>query len=240
MRPCAWIAALALTVSLMGCRPADKTLPSTPSPVPASSGSATPAKFPSQPPTRTPRPQNVYALARGLPVNCRFGPGTIYEIVDGLEPFQSALVAGKDYTGLWWYLHNPNNPGAMCWASASATDLEGEAESLPVVDPPYVTVNRRKVRAEPARVTVECDAFPQYVLLVAEITTNGPTLVNLRWEMSTGEVTEAEPLIFEEADTQVVQKSFVVYGPNDYWGQLHVNAPNEKITQVKFIANCTP
>lgn len=241
MRPRIWIVSLALIVSLAGCRlPADEPFTPTPVPVPSSTQVIPPTPLPTELPTLTPRPQNAYAMARELPANCRFGPGIIYEIVDGLQPFQSALVVGKDYTGLWWYLHNPNNPGAMCWASASATDFEGDAESLPVVDPPYVTVNRLKVRAEPPRVTVQCDAYPQYVLLVAEITTNGPTLVNWRWEMSTGEVTDAVTLIFEEADTQVVQKSVVVYSPNDYWGQMHINAPNEKITQVKFIANCTP
>jgi hypothetical protein len=228
-----------LAVSLMGCRPADKTLPFTPSPAPVPIGTVTPAAIPTKPPTSTPHPQNIYASARDLPVNCRFGPGTIYEVVDGLEPYQAALVVGRDYTDQWWYLHNPNNPGAMCWVSASATDLEGDDEFLPVVDPPFVTVDKLKVRAEPPRVTVQCDAFPQYVLLVAEISTNGPALVTWHWELGTGEVTQTATLIFERADTQVVQKSVVMYGPNDYWGQLRIDAPNEIVTQVKFIANCT-
>lgn len=241
MRPRVWIVSLTLIVGLAGCRlPADEE-PFTPAPVPVPSSTQTlpPVATPTKLPTLTPRPPNLYVMARELPVNCRFGPGTIYEVIDGLQPFQSALVAGKDNTGLWWYVHNPNNPGAMCWASASATDFEGDTESLPVVDPPLVTVDKLEVRAEPPRVTVGCEAFPQYILLVAEISTNGPALVTWRWEMSTGEATQVGTLIFEKADTQVVQKSVVVYSPNDYWGQLHVDAPNEIITQVKFIANCT-
>ena len=240
MRPRVWIVSLTLIVGLAGCRlPAEEPFTPTPVTVPSLTQVVTPTPLPTELPTRTPHPRILYAMARDQPVNCRFGPGTIYEIVDELGPFQSAQIAGKDNTGMWWYVHNPNNPGAMCWASASATDFEGDTESLPVVAPPFVTVDRLEVRAEPPRITVGCDAFPQYILLIAEITTNGPALVTWRWEMSTGDVTQADTLIFEKAKTQVVQKSVIVYSPNDYWGQLHVNAPNEMITQVKFIANCT-
>ncbi len=235
-----WIVALLLTVSLMGCRPpAVGALPTSPVPVPASTGSATPATIPTKPSTVTPRPHDVDVVAGDKPVNCRFGPGIIYAVIDELEPYQSAQAAGRDSTSQWWYLRNPNNPGGFCWVAASATDMDAQATSLPVVEPPFVTVNNLNVRAEPPRVTVKCDAFPQYILLVGEITTNGPTLVIWHWEVSTGEVTAAETLIFEGAETQVVQKWITVKSSNDYSAHLRVSAPNDVSIQVNFIANCT-
>lgn len=241
MRPRVWIVSLTLIVSLAGCRLPAEDEPFTPAPVPVPSSTQTlpPVATPTKLPTLTPRPPNLYVMARELPVNCRFGPGTIYEIIDGLQPFQSALVAGKDNTGLWWYVHNPNNPGAHVLGGGQRHRFRG-GYGIPASGG-SARGNGRQAGGAGGAAASHCRmrGLPQYVLLVAEISTNGPALVTWRWEMSTGEVTEAGTLIFEEADTQVVQKSVVVYSPNDYWGQLHVDAPNEIITQVKFIANCT-
>ncbi len=239
MRPRVWFAALALALGLAGCLfPAEDL--STPTSAPTPALVSIPSSTPTLSPTRTPRPPTVYATARDFPVNCRFGPGTFYAVVDNLTPFQRAQVAGRDIKSAWWYLHNPNFPDQFCWVAASATDLDGETESLPVVDPPYVTVSKLEVRAEPPRITVGCEAFPQYVLIVGEITTDGPTLVEWRWETSAGEVTREEPRVFTEAATQTVQKSLVIYGPNNYWAQLHILTPNDVVMQVQFVANCIP
>lgn len=241
MRPSVWIATLVLALGLAGCTaPQPQPSTSTLKPDPVIPVPVTPTESPTPSPTLTPRLPDVYAVAREYPINCRYGPGTYYSVIDSLEPYQSAQVAGKDSTGRWWYLHNPNFPGAYCWAASSAIDLEGEPEDVPVVGPPLVTVSQVEIRAEPPRITVGCSAFPQYVLIVAEITTNGPSLVDWRWEVGTGEVVEGEPLVFTEAGTQVVQKSLVIHGPNDYWAQVRILAPNEVVTRVQFVANCIP
>jgi hypothetical protein len=190
--------------------------------------------------TGTPRPVSVFATARSLPVNCRFGPGLIYKVISMLDAGQSSRADGRDFTNGWLYLHDPLNPGGFCWASDSAIDIEGEASLLPVVNPPFVTVDKIVVSVEPQRITVTCDNFPQFALLIAEVTTNGPSVVNWRWELSTGEVTDPQILTFEQAETKVLQKSFVIYSPNDYWVRLHVNAPNDASDQANLVANCTP
>jgi hypothetical protein len=191
-------------------------------------------------PTDTPAPAPVFARARSQPVNCRFGPGTIYEIISLLEANQITQVEGRDYSDMWLHVHDPLNPGGFCWVSLPIIELDGDLDSLPVIDPPHVTVNKLEVRVEPQRVTVACENFPQFVLFVAEVTVNGPSLVNWRWEISTGETTEAQTLLFEQAETKILQKSFVIERPNDYWVRLHINAPNEKAEQANFVANCTP
>jgi hypothetical protein len=241
MRPRVWIASLMFAGIMAGCEAAGLGTPLPRAAIPTAGLSASATAAPIDPgPTNTPRPEPVYATARVQPVNCRFGPGMIYAVISGLDAGRAARVDGRDYSGAWLYVHDPLNPGGFCWVSTAPVDVEGDASSLPLTAPPYVTVTKLDVRVEPQRVTVECDNYPQYALFIAEVTTNGPTLVNWRWELSTGEVSEAQVMLFDEADTQVVQKSFVIESPNDYWGRLHINAPNEIIRTANLVANCTP
>lgn len=241
MRPRVWMASLMFAGIMAGCRAAATGTPLPGLVIPTASPETAAAVIPSTPvPTLTPQPEQVYITARELPVNCRFGPGTIYAVISRLEAGQFARVYGRDYTGGWLQIHDPLNPGGVCWLSTVPVDVEGDTSRLPALDPPQVTVSKLEVRVEPQRVTVACDNYPQYALFIAEITTNGPALVNWRWEMSTGETTEAQVMLFDQTDTRVVQKSFVIMTPNDYWGRLHINAPNETIQTVNLIANCTP
>ena len=146
----------------------------------------------SRTPTRTPQPEPVYIRARELPVNCRFGPGKIYDVISTLQAGQAARVDGRDDSGGWLHIHDPLNPGGFCWLSTVPVDVEGDSATLPVVSPPYVTVKKVDVRVEPQRVTTTCENFPQYALFIGEVTVDGPALVNWRWEMSTGEVSEPQ------------------------------------------------
>lgn len=241
MRPGVWIASLMFAGIVAGCHlPADKVVAEpTDSPVlVVIPPNTTPVVYLES--TATPVPRPVYATGRSLPVNCRFGPGTIYQVISRLDAGQSSRIEGKDYTGGWMQIHDPLNPGGFCWVSTTPVDIEGDSLTLPFIDPPLVTVYKLDVRVEPERITVGCDDFPQYALFVAEVTTNGPTLVNWRWELSTGEVTDAAQLLFDQAETKTLQKGIVVQSPNDYWGQLHINAPNEIVERAILVANCTP
>jgi SH3-like domain-containing protein len=240
MRPGAWIASLMFAGIVAGC--------SLPTQEAAVAPTAPLTITPNVPmvvapilhePTNTPVPRPVYATGRSLPVNCRFGPGTIYAVVSRLDAGQSTRIRGKDYTGSWMYISDPLNPGGYCWVSTAPVDIEGDALALPQVDPPYVTVNKLDVWVESQRITVACDNFPQYALFIAEVTVNGPTLVQWRWEYSTGEATEPQVMLFEQAETRTLQGSFVVNSPNDYWARMHINAPNEIVEQTNLVANCT-
>lgn len=241
MRPRVWIASLMFAGIMAGCEAAVTGTPqpavSIPSPSPGPAEAAAPL---TPQPSPTPLPAPVYATAREFPVNCRFGPGPIYAVISLLDGGQTARVQGRDHSGGWLVVHDPLNPGGVCWLSTVPVDVEGDSAALPVREPPYVTVSKLDVRVEPKRVTVTCENYPQFALFIAEITTNGPTLVNWRWEMSTGEASEAQVMLFDQADTKVVQRSFVIMSPNEYWGRLHINAPNEIAGTVTLIANCTP
>lgn len=226
----------ALTPTLF---PASVTAPAltlTPLPV-TSTPSVTSAPVVSPTPTLALQP--VYVSARDQPVNCRFGPGIVFEVVSGLTARQTAQAIGKSFDNLWWYVADPNIPGGTCWVFSAAVDLQGQTDSLPVAGAPAVTVDKLEVSVEPARISVACNAFPQFVLITGQITANGPTLAAWHWELSTGEVSADTQMVFEQAGTQSVQKSLVVASPNDYWVELHVTAPNTTFQRAIFVANCT-
>lgn len=173
-------------------------------------------------------------------INCRSGPGVVYDLINELNEGQAARVAGRNDASTWWYVHDPGNPNGFCWVSANVTEVEGEAEKLPVMQAPLVTVIKVNLRAEPDRMVVGCDQFPQTIFLEAEITTNGPTFVTWKWEASTGVSSEQSILVFEQAEMQVINDYYQIGAPNEYWIKLHILEPNEIIKQVNIPVNCTP
>jgi hypothetical protein len=198
--------------------------------------------LPTSVPTFTPtaEPATVDLRVAGTVVNCRYGPGVVYELINELHAGQSARVAGRNDASTWWFIRDPGNPNGFCWVSASMTEVIGDAESLPLVRPPVVTVIKAALRGEPDRIVVGCTQFPQTVFLEAEITTNGPTFVVWKWEASTGVTSEQAILVFEEAGTQVINDYYQIGAPGDYWIKLHIFSPNEIIKQVNFPVTCTP
>ena len=193
-------------------------------------------------PTLTPTaaPVRVDLLVTDKLINCRFGPGTVYELIDELHEGQSASVVGRDATFTWWYIRDPGNPNGFCWVSANVTKTQGTVEELPVVQSPVPTVTKASLRAEPDRIVVNCDQFPQTIFLEAEVTTNGPTFVTWRWEASTGVSSENVILVFEQSGMQVINDYYQIGAPNEYWVKLHILEPNEIIKQVNIPASCPP
>ena len=221
-----------LTVFLSACASA--------TPVPDALPTVTflPTSAPSFTPTAV--PVRVDLRVTGKVVNCRYGPGIVYELINELYVGQSARVAGRNDASSWWYIRNPGNPNGFCWVSANMAEINGDTESLPVIRPPVATVIKAALRAEPGRIVVGCDQFPQTVFLEAEITTDGPTYVIWYWEASTGVSSGQTILVFEKAETQVINDYYQIGAPNEYWIKLHIISPNEIIKQVNFPVTCTP
>lgn len=209
---------------------------------------STPTGRPLGTPSRTPQPTLVPTATPVLLtlrvtdelVNCRYGPGTLYELVNELKLGMSARVLGRNYTSTWWYIRDPGNPDGTCWVSAQVTEIRGDGASLPVFQPPATYVTKMSLRVEPNRVVVNCSQFPQTFFFEAEIAANGPALVNWQWEASTGVTSDLRTLVFEEAGTKVINEYYQVGGPNDYWVRLHILSPNDLSEQANFRAACTP
>jgi hypothetical protein len=189
--------------------------------------------------TPTVEPVTLNLRVTGEVVNCRLGPGVVYELINQLYAGQSVRVVGRNDTSTWWYIRNPGNPNGFCWVAANVTKIQGEVEKLPIANVPFVTVTAA-LRAEPDRIVVNCSQFPQTIFLEAEITANGPAYVTWKWEASTGASSEEALLIFEGAGKQVINDYYQVGAPNDYWIKLHILAPNELVQQVNIPVNCTP
>jgi len=173
-------------------------------------------------------------------INCRFGPGTEYILVNELQAGQFARVIGRDANSAWLYIHDPGNPDGYCWVSADVVEASGPLIELPVIQPPFVTVTDLTLRVEPSRILVSCTQFPQTVFLEAKITTNGPTLLTWKWEASTGAVSDVGTLVFQEAGTQLINDYYQIAAPNEYWIKLYILTPNQLVEQVDFPVSCTP
>lgn len=193
-------------------------------------------------PTLTPTatPVRVTLTVKDTLINCRFGPGVTYTLINELSQGETARVVGRNESSTWWYIRDPGNPNGYCWISADVTETQGAVEELPVIEPPVATVTSVSLRVEPDRIVVNCNQFPQTIFLEAEVTSNGPTYVTWRWEASTGVSSNDVILVFEEAGTQIINDYYQIGAPNEYWVNLHILAPNEWIEQVKFPVSCTP
>jgi hypothetical protein len=189
-------------------------------------------------PTTTPR----VALASPLnqPVNCRYGPSTAYAVVGGLEPGRQAEIVGKNIDVTWWYVKNPSNPSTFCWLAANLIEAVGRVDALPVIEAPLAQVTDIRLDAEPPSINVSCTAFPQYVIVNAEIITNGPATVTWLWETSEGESINANPLLFLETGSQSDFVYYKVTAAKDYWIQAHILSPNDVTGRLNFKATCTP
>ncbi len=172
-------------------------------------------------------------------INCRYGPGTGYALINELSQNESARVIGRDASLNWWYIRDPGNPNGFCWVSASVAETQGAVEELPVVQAPVTNVTKANLRAEPDRIVVNCNQFPQTIFLEAEVTTDGPAYVTWRWEASTGATSDNVILVFEKAEKQVINDYYQIGTPNDYWVKLHITTPSEIIVQVNIPVSCT-
>jgi hypothetical protein len=180
------------------------------------------------------------ASPREQPVNCRAGPDISYAVIGALNLGNKAEVIGKNTDITWLYARNPSDPSTNCWLSVDFINVDGNVDLLPVVGPPEIMVTRIEVRVDPVAMNVACDAFPQNVVISAEITTNGPTIVTWFWESSVGKSSQPKQVLFETAAVKTVQDFYQVDRAGDYSVQVKTILPNVKMGETTFKAICTP
>jgi hypothetical protein len=178
----------------------------TPAPTTAFSPTSTPAIIPTATLAR------VTLTVKDTLVNCRFGPGTGYALINELGQNVSARVIGRNASLTWWYIRDPGNPNGFCWVSANVAETQGAVEELPVVQAPVTN----------------------------EVTTDGPAYVTWRWEASTGAASDNVILVFEAAGKQVINDYYQIGAPNEYWVKLHITTPSEIVKQVNIPVSCRP
>ena len=200
----------------------------------------TPLSFELPTTTLTPTPSVFLASPRGQPVNCRFGPGISYAVIGALIIGRQAEMIGRNSDSTWWYVRNPSDPSTSCWLSAEFVQTVGNVESLPVVNPPEIMVTGVQVRVDPPVLYVACDAFPQVVIISADITASGPSTVVWHWASSTGVVSPDKQIVFAAGDTKTVQDYYRVTAVNDYRIQVQTTLPNIMTGQASLKVICTP
>lgn len=84
-------------------------------------------------PSITPTPTFEFPDANVLmQANCRYGPGTAYLYAHGLYEGDHALVHGRTYNGTWLWVQ-PDDLTWHCWVSASVVEVEGDINTVVVV-----------------------------------------------------------------------------------------------------------
>jgi len=71
-----------------------------------------------------------------VPTNCRIGPGRVYGRVGALLVGETTQIYGRDPTGRYWYVQNPDSPSNFCWLWGEYATVTGNFVALPVFTPP--------------------------------------------------------------------------------------------------------
>jgi hypothetical protein len=94
-------------------------------------------------PTETETPTPAYTFTPAVPLirvstdtNCRSGPGKVYDYNGALLTGQSAEIFGRDTTGKYLYIRNPDDPNRYCWVWNEYATFSGNIAFLPIFTPP--------------------------------------------------------------------------------------------------------
>ncbi len=78
----------------------------------------------------------VPLISVSVPTNCRVGPGKVYDRVGALLVGEVVEIYGRDPTGEYWYIRNPDAGEEFCWLWGEYATLIGNTTILPVYTPP--------------------------------------------------------------------------------------------------------
>lgn len=81
--------------------------------------------------TFTPAPPMATAFQDA---NCRFGPGSGYNITGSLLNGESAPIVGRNAETTWWVIQTKS--GATCWIWDGTVTVSGDTSQVPVIAPP--------------------------------------------------------------------------------------------------------
>lgn len=188
---------------VMVITPSDTPSPLGPTNTPTAVSSNTASPTAASSPTST----TPMVTPKTEPANCRFGPGTGYSSVGGLNFGAIVPIHATIADMSWWQIESPQNPGTFCWVAASVTNTFGDLSLVPIVPIPTGLVASIAVTVSSGAVLHGFCGGPNAVNFQVTITTNGPSTVVYHvsiynsdgtFRNSPGDVT----LIFSSASTQ--------------------------------------
>lgn len=106
--------------------PTDTTVPDTPTPTPSPTATLTP--------TFTLTPTLYAEISKNT--NCRFGPGSVYDLLHTYLSGQEVLLLGKNANEDFFYSKDGNGTAPDCWLWAKYATPVGDTSVLPIFTPP--------------------------------------------------------------------------------------------------------
>ncbi|MCC7117177.1 MAG: SH3 domain-containing protein [Anaerolineales bacterium] len=188
-------------------------------------------------PTATPLILNLKILQPV--VNCRSGPGVVFELINELKEGQVVRAVGRDVNSDWWYIQDPGRPNGFCWVAASVSQAEGETSRLPIRQAPGTRLLSLTLSVEPQYMEVNCYQFPQTFFFKAEVAADGPLIAQWQWEARDDGIIETGSLAFEQAGTKILNQYFQVNAAGDYWVQLNFLSPTPLNERINFQVRCS-
>ena len=211
----------------------------TPPPFVPSDTSTPPPLVPSDTPTTVPSPTSATPMVtpKADAANCRFGPGTGFSSVGGLNVGSTvpihATIAGQS----WWQIESPQNPGTFCWVSAAVTNTFGDLSLVPIVPIPIGLVTSVAVTTPPV-VHGYCRG-PNATTFNAIITTNGPVTVLWHFEIYDAggtwlNSTADQPMVFAAAGSQAYESDAYKRDCGSYVVKVVTTSPNAMTGQASW------
>jgi hypothetical protein len=113
-----------------------------------------------------------------IDTNCRSGPGKTYTYLGALLVGEEAQIVGKDPSGAYWYITNPDHEGEYCWIWGAYAYTAGNTAPLPVYTPgptpkpePEFSVGYREVESCGGAWQVEFEIVNTGVLTLQSVST---------------------------------------------------------------------
>jgi hypothetical protein len=75
------------------------------------------------------------AVQVSVDTNCRSGPGKSYTYLGALMVGEEAVIVGKDPSGTYWYITNPDEEEGYCWIWGFYATIAGNTGPLPIYTP---------------------------------------------------------------------------------------------------------
>jgi hypothetical protein len=214
--------------------------PSATEPLSTATPTETPLATDTPPPTLTSTPSVPMAFPRDVAVNCRFGPGTVWVVLSGLQLGQTSQIVGKNTNSSWWYIVDPQNASRNCWISASVVDTAGNLSNIPTVATPNASVTNVTVSVDPKEQNVGgCVGPIPPSEIEGTIEVNGPTTVKWYFETQQTGAMPVDTTDFDSAGSKTFSADFTpLIAAGTYWVRMVVTEPNGTQAEATYKINC--
>lgn len=96
------------------------------------------------------------SLTTLVPANTRYGPSTLYEVIEQYPAGQEAKIIGQNEDGTWWAVENEVGINGRSWIFGEIVSLNGNSLGVPILpDPLQFVAEREEYKNEDGRYSLE-------------------------------------------------------------------------------------